>query len=68
MPLALKTFCIVRSKYPVPWEEHHAPPSYKGRESVYIAERFSVLIAEWRGKVTPKKHARENATEGEKLM
>lgn len=68
MPLALETFCLVRSEYPLPWEERNVPPSYKGRKSVYIAERFSALIPEWRGKVTPKKHARENAAEGEKLM
>ena len=50
MPLAQETYCLVRSEYPVPWEEGDVPPSYQGREGVYRAERFSALVAEWSGK------------------
>ena len=66
MPLAQETYCLVRSEYPVPWEEGDVPPSYQGREGVYRAERFSALVAERSGKVLPKKHAREEATEEDK--
>ena len=66
MPLAQETYCLVRSEYPNPWEEGDVPPSYQGREGVYRAERFSALVAEWSGKVLPKKHAREEAAEEDK--